>query len=68
MRPRNKEIRRYKKEETGTRTFKIEELAAEIPSNVSTSRRGNVYVGPEFEGCDVIILVLRKVDYDTNNA
>ena len=60
MRPRKQEIRRYKKEETGTRTFNIADLEAEIPSKISSVRRGNVYIGTEYENHDIIVLVLRK--------
>jgi len=59
-RPRTKEIRRYQKDEKGMRIFDIADLIAEIPAKIIPGRRGNVYIGTDFENHDVVVLVMRK--------
>jgi hypothetical protein len=59
-RPRRQDVRRYKPEETGTRTFNIEDIAAETTSYVREN--GDAYIGSEFKGDDIIILIKRKHD------
>jgi len=66
MKPRKQNIRRYDKAEQGTRVFKIEELDAEIPYKVTAA--GNVYVGSEFVGQNVKVLVFRRKEYETNDV
>lgn len=65
MRPRNKNIRRYGENEKGTRTFNIEDIEAEIPYVVTYA--GNVYVGQEFSGMKVQVLVFREKKHETSN-
>jgi len=64
-RPRRQDVRRYKPEETGTRTFNIEDMAAETTSYVRPN--GDAYIGTEFDGFDIIVLVKRKQD-ETDNS
>lgn len=66
-RPRKIEVRRYKKEETGTRTFHIEDLEAEIVAHISANHRGTLYIGTEYGNHDVIVLVLRNTN-ETGNV
>lgn len=61
-RPRSIEVRRYKDGEKGTRIFKIEDLEAEMELKLSPKRRGNLYVGTEFENCEFVVLVKRPKD------
>lgn len=61
-RPRSIDVRRYKKGEKGTRIFKTEDLEAEMELKLSPKRRGNLYVGTEFENCEFVVLVKRPKD------
>ncbi len=65
-RPRKIEVRRYKKDESGTRTFLIEDFEAEITAHINANHRGTLYIGTEYENHDVIVLVLRKKNEASN--
>lgn len=64
-RPRKQDVRRYGKNETGTRTFLIENLEAEVSSYVR--KNGDAYIGTEYSGYEITGMILRKKD-ETNNA
>ncbi len=66
-RPRNSEVHRYKPDEKGMKIFNIEDLAAEMTLTLLPGRRGNLYVGTEFEDCEFVILV-KRAKHDTENA
>lgn len=57
-RPRKNEITRYKPDDRGILTFVRGDIEAEIPTIVTEG--GKAYVGGEFVGKKVLILVLRQ--------
>lgn len=59
-RPRSVEIRRYNKNDNGTRVFNLEDIEAEMELQLLPGRRGNLYVGTEYENHKFIVLVERK--------
>jgi len=55
---RNSQLNKFQPNAPGSQTFKHNELIA-VMTNADIKPSGALYVGREFAGCEVIVMVLR---------